>query len=71
MIKTIEKTVNMVAFSSINETNVVQFRAAITEEGGANIVKNIKNLSLYESNKEECDRDYDKFETKVLEVANV
>lgn len=70
MIKSIEKTVNMVAMSVIGETSVVQFRATLTEDGGTNIVKNIKNLSLYESNKEECDRDYDEFETKVLEVAN-
>lgn len=69
MIKSIEKATNMVAMSTIGEVSVVQLRATITEDGTANITKNIKNVEVYTQNKEECDADYAEFEAKVLEAA--
>ena len=69
MIRNIEKTVNMVAMSVIGDVNAVQFRATITEDGTAHIVKNIKNLDVYTENKKECDEDYTEFEAGVLKLA--
>ena len=69
MIKSIEKTTNMVAMSTIGDVSVVQLRATIAEDGTANITKNIKNVETYTANKEECDTDYAEFEAKVLEAA--
>lgn len=69
MIKSIEKTVNMVAMSTIGDVSVVQLRATIAEDGTANITKNIKNVETYTANKTECDADYDAFEAAVLEEA--
>lgn len=69
MIKSIEKTVNMVAMSTIGDVSVVQLRATISEDGTANITKNIKNMDVYTENKEECDSDYAEFEAEVLKSA--
>ena len=69
MIKSIDKTVNMVAMSSIGDVSVVQLRATIAEDGTVNITKNIKNVEMYKANTEECEADYVEFETAVLKAA--
>lgn len=69
MIKNIDKTVNMVAMSSIGDVSVVQLRATIAEDGTVNITKNIKNVEVYKANTDECDDDYLEFETAVLAAA--
>lgn len=64
-------SINISATSRINDTDVAYFSASFSDNNGRNytISKNIANISVYESNKAECDADYTEFEQKAMEVA--
>lgn len=65
------KTTSMTAVSALqtSETQaeaIVYMNASINANGEVSFGKSIRNVSLYNENKEMCDRDYEEFEKSVL-----
>ena len=69
MMNNFSKTTNITANSVIDGVIAVSMRATVSENGTWNIVKTVRNSESYLANQEQCEKDYEGFETEVLKVA--
>lgn len=69
MMKNFSKVTNITANSTIDNVIAVSMRATVSEDGTWNIVKTIRNSEVYLANQEQCESDYEEFESEVLKVA--
>lgn len=69
MMKNFSKVTNIAANSTIENVIAVSMRATVSEDGTWNIVKTIRNSEVYLANQEQCEADYEEFESEVLKVA--
>ena len=60
------------ASSRINDVDVAQFSASVSCEGNGNfsVSSNVYDQKTYETNKVQCDNDFNEFRDKVAELAN-
>lgn len=71
MLQNFQKVTNFNADSVIEEKVVIRMRATINEDGSINYGKTVKNVESYMSNQEQCDSDFEEFETEVLKMAQL
>lgn len=62
------KSTTLQAYTQIENTTVVNMYAQKSTTGDVNMNINIQSPTLYEANKEECDRDIVTFKTAVEEL---
>ena len=60
------------ASSRIDDVDVAQFSASVSCEGNGNfsVSSNVYDQKTYETNKAQCDKDFNEFRDKVAELAN-